>query len=377
MFRPKGNTDNSLYIELEVDRNATTEMIKKSHRRLALIHHPDKGGIPEKFQKIQAAYEILSDPTKKENYDKYGMEGISNESMEFNGSSVFDMFFKQNGHQQHSKKRKGNDVKFNVNVTLKDLYVGKLLKMAINRKVMVGLPITCNGCRGTGHIIQIHQFAPGMIQQIQRPCGNCQGKGSSCEMKQERKIVELNIQPGTQNTHVFQVSAAGDEAANTEPGDVIIQLVTEKHATFARSGNDLFIKKTISLLEALIGFTINVTHLDGRNIQITSNKSLDMPKTGKSILRCVKGEGMPLLHKQNVKGDLYIAFDIEFPANIVYNKSESEALRAILPPCLHVLDKHEGITHEIHEVPEEIIKKINSPMETQQNEHNGTQCAQS
>lgn len=154
------------YKELGVSKSATPDEIKKAYRRLALKEHPDKGGDPEKFKALTIAYEVLSDPKKRELYDQYGEEGL--EGGGDTGADPADLFAQLFGGGERGRgggrggPRKGEDIVHALSVTLEDLYRGKLSKLAITRDA------TCGGCGGTGG-------AGG--RSVEAECSDCNGRG--------------------------------------------------------------------------------------------------------------------------------------------------------------------------------------------------------
>jgi DnaJ family protein A protein 2 len=165
-----------LYETLEVEKNATPKEIKKSYFRLSKMHHPDKGGDEHRFKEINAAYEILSDPEKREKYDKYGLEAC-NDGHNYGGGEAEDLFsmFFGGGRGRRSGPKKSPSIQHPIKVSLEDLYNGKTVKLAINRKVVVGEAKSCETCKGQGMIMEVRQMGPGMITQVQRPCSKCGG----------------------------------------------------------------------------------------------------------------------------------------------------------------------------------------------------------
>ena len=149
--------------------------IKKAYRQLSLKHHPDRGGDEAKFKEINAAYEILSDPEKRQKYDKYGLDGVTDESPGHTHDDLFSMFFGGGGGGggQSRGPRKGENVNHPIKVSLEDLYNGKTVKLSINRQIIVGAPTTCRECDGEGIVVELRQIALGMVQQLQRRCAAC------------------------------------------------------------------------------------------------------------------------------------------------------------------------------------------------------------
>merc|ERR1712170_35978 len=254
----------------EVDKGADQKEIKKAYRRLSRVHHPDKGGDEHKFKEINAAYEILSDPDKREAYDKYGLEGVSDDGHPGNmhGEDLFSMFFGGGSRRGASGPRKGPSVNHPLKVSLEDLYNGKTVKLAVNRKVIVGESSECSSCNGQGMVMEMRQLGPGMIQQLQRPCDACRGQGYTAEMKNERKVLEVHIDKGMKDGEKVVFRNMADEHPKMEAGDINFIVQEKDHDLFKRKGADLLVMKEISLNQALCGFSWKVKHLDGRHILI-------------------------------------------------------------------------------------------------------------
>jgi DnaJ family protein A protein 2 len=252
-----------LYETLEIDKNADAKDIKKAYRKLSRTHHPDKGGDEHKFKEINAAYEILSDPDKKAAYDKYGLEGVDDGgAAAHGGEDLFSMFFGGGSRRGQggggNGPRKGPPVNHPLKVSLEDLYNGKTVKLAINRKVIVGQVKECQKCHGQGAVMEIRQLGPGMITQVQRHCDACQGQGNTAERKQERKILEVLIEKGMQHNQKIVFRNMADEIPNMEPGDINFIVQEKEHELFKRKGADLLVTKELSLKQALCGFTVRV-----------------------------------------------------------------------------------------------------------------------
>merc|ERR1719221_2294132 len=145
------------YTLLEVEKNANESEIKKAYRKLAVKHHPDKGGDPEKFKEITRAYEVLSDSDKRSKYDNYGEEGLDDGGGGGDPTDIFEAFFGGGGGGGRrggggKRRQKTKDVVQSVQCTLEQLYNGHTKKMAITRKVIdkkKGVQ-TCSKCDGRG-----------------------------------------------------------------------------------------------------------------------------------------------------------------------------------------------------------------------------------
>jgi DnaJ family protein A protein 2 len=348
--------------------------IKKAYRKLAVKHHPDKGGDEHLFKEINAAYEILSDPKKRELYDKYGLEGVEQDGgpAAAGGEDLFSMFF-GGGRGRSAGPRKGPSLNHPLKVSLEDLYNGKTVKLAINRKVIIGDTRECKECDGHGIVMEMRQIGPGMITQMQRPCSACGGQGHTAQTKNERKVVEVHIEKGAHNNQKITFKGMADETPGRETGDVNFVIQEKAHTLFKRKGADLLIMQDISLNQALTGFSVRFTnqkfifgneilnvdalpfqivshslifscfvqlrfkHLDGRDMimktkpgEVIQSETKD-PDTGRSMpyMMMVPKEGMPSKGNPFVKGNLYVAFHIDFPKKI--SADVVDKLRELLP----------------------------------------------
>mmetsp|Transcript_20697 Transcript_20697/g.26789 ORF Transcript_20697/g.26789 Transcript_20697/m.26789 type:complete len:413 (-) Transcript_20697:497-1735(-) len=328
----------ALYKQLGLEKKASQQEIKKAFRKLAIKAHPDKGGDPEEFKKIQAAYEVLSDPEKREKYDKYGLEGLEGGDMPEGGLDVFDLFFGGGRRRRGGNgRRKAEDTVYPLKVSLEDLYNGKTAKLAITRSVMKGEPKKCTTCKGQGMVIQMRQIGPGMVQQLQSRCPECTG-GYQVQMKKERQVLEVNVDKGASHNTKLRFSGMGNESPNSEPGDVVFVLQQKEHATFKRKGADLLLNKNISVVEALCGFKFVIKQLDGRNLLVQSKPGqIVRPEvtSGVPYVMCVDGEGMPKQGNPFDKGRLFVIFTIIFPPNYSLGEEEVALLKKALPPPIH------------------------------------------
>lgn len=248
-----------LYETLEIEKTATAKEIKKAYFRLSKLHHPDKGGDEHLFKEISAAYEILSDPEKRKQYDVSGLEGVDDDDgAAARGEDLFSMFFGGGGGRRApAGPRKGPSINHPIKVSLEDLYNGKTVKLAVNRKVIVGPVQQCTACRGQGAVLEVRQIGPGMLTQMQRPCADCGGQGHTATTKNERKVLEVHIAPGSPDQSKVSFPGAADEVPGMEQaGDVNFIIQEKEHALFKRKGADLLVTKDISLNQALCGFSV-------------------------------------------------------------------------------------------------------------------------
>tara|TARA_Y100000389_G_C17425158_1_gene499132 strand:- start:116 stop:1588 length:1473 start_codon:yes stop_codon:yes gene_type:complete len=268
-FPRNRNIDNNKYYELlGINKNATSNEIKKSFHKLAMKHHPDKGGDAKLFQEITQAHDVLSNPEKKEKYDQFGEEGINN-GISPEMSNIFDMM---NGGVKKYRQNKGKSVKKVINVSLEQIYSGSSVNLSIKKQVIDKSygKIKCRNCEGNGNITQTIRIGP-MIQEIQQACDQCKGKGVRYKKNSVSEKLVVDIPKGSPNNHTVIYYEKSDEIPNGTAGDLHVILKEINHPVFKRKGYDLYVEKTISLYEALCGYTIELKHLDGRKIIIKSD----------------------------------------------------------------------------------------------------------
>ena len=255
---------------------------------------------------------MLSDSEKKAKYDQYGLEGLEEGGGRGGGSGaddLFNMFF--GGGRRPSGPSRGEDVSHPVSVSLEDLYNGKTIKLAVTRQVLVGEPRMCTVCDGEGVVVQLRQIGLGMVQQIQRHCGTCDGEGYICKKKSDRKILEVLVEKGMKHNQKIVFKNMADEKPNMEAGHVNFIIQEKPHAVFKRKGADLLVTKTLSLKEALCGFSWKIKHLDGRQIVIQSRPGEVIKAEadgGRPFVKRVPNEGMPSHGNPFVKGNLYVFY---------------------------------------------------------------------
>ncbi|EOY33260.1 hypothetical protein SCA6_010624 [Theobroma cacao] len=410
--RAPKKSDNTRYYEiLGVSKNASQDDLKKAYKKTAFKNHPDKGGDPEKFKELAQAYEVLSDPEKREIYDQYGEDALK-DGMGATGAhdpfDIFSSFFGGSpfggGSSRGRRQRRGEDVIHNMKVSLEDLYLGTSKKLSLSRNILCskcngkgsksGASMQCPGCQGSGMKVSIRHLGPSMIQQMQHPCNECKGTGETINDKdrcpqcngekvvQEKKVLEVIVEKGMQHGQKITFPGEADEVPDTITGDIVFVLQQKEHPKFKRKGEDLFVEHTLSLTEALCGFQFVLTHLDGRQLLIKSNSGeIVKPDSFKAI----NDEGMPLYQRPFMKGKLYIHFTVDFPDSL--SPDQVQALEAILPPKptsqltdMELDECEETTLHDVN-IEEEMRRKQQAAQETLDEEemHGGAQrvqCAQ-
>ncbi|KAL6948693.1 Type I HSP40 co-chaperone [Hanseniaspora vineae] len=351
-----------LYDVLGIQVTATEVQIKKAYRVGALKYHPDKNKSEEaveKFKEMTHAYEILMDAEKREIYDQFGEEGLNGGGAGAGGfggfggfgggaEDIFSQFF--GGGAGGSRPRgptRGKDIVHELSVTLEDLYKGKTSKLSLNKKVLCkgcdgkgGKDVKkCSSCNGQGIKIVTRQMGP-MIQRFQQACEVCHGEGEIIEPKNkcktcngskvinEKKILQVNVEPGMKNGTRIVFKKEADQAPDTITGDVIFIVAEKSHATFKRDGDNLNYIAKIDLLTALAGGHFAVKHVSGEylNVGIIPGEVI-----APGMKKVIQGKGMPI-QKYGGFGNLVIEFDVEFPKDKFADEETLLKLEQILPP---------------------------------------------
>jgi DnaJ family protein A protein 2 len=346
--KPKKDIDNTTFYKiLGVEKTATKDEIRKAYRTLIRTKHPDKGGDKDEFQKIQLAYDTLSDENKRKVYDDYGEEGLK-EGMTEEPTSIFDIF---GGGGKKNVRRKTKSVLQAMEVSLEDIYVGKEKYLEIKRyricKKCKGngskdpnANTKCTSCNGRG-VKMVVQRMGNTILQSQQTCPECRGEGyvikkedrcTACfgqKVTQESKTLKILLDKGAPDGKRYTFEGESDEMPGYDPGDVIIEIRIKKHDKFERTGADLTMTTDISLLEALTGFQLLITHLDGRKVLISSKKG-EIVKPG--MMKTVKECGMPFYDHPTRFGNLYIKFNVKFPKSL--KEEQKSAIKQLFPIIL-------------------------------------------
>ena len=308
-----------LYEDLGVAKDAGPDEIKKAYRKLAREHHPDKGGDAEKFKKVQEAYEVLSDPEKRQNFDQFGTaDGPPQQG--FPGPFPPDMFASMfGGFQAPRGPRRRSDHGHVVTLPFIDAWRGTTRTMRVSlSKPCASCRAPCQPCGGRGQVHQ--QMGPFAMA---RPCGTCGGAGrtasgcSTCNFKKtifENLNFELRIPKGVETGTVITARGLGEQPHDSgeEAGDLHFRIVVKDDPVFMRQGADLVFHTKISFEESVLGKIINIPHPDG-------DLTVDTRKWGVIDPRedyVIPGKGFP------PTGRLRVSFDVKYPGPSVAWKLE-------------------------------------------------------
>jgi len=343
------------YEVLEVTRTVEFEEIKRSYRKLAVKHHPDKNpGDPDaegRFREIAEAYDILGDPEKRAAYDRYGhaafqggMGGGAGGGMHDpfdlfremfgasgGGGGIFDHFFGGGGGTQDGR---GSDLRYDLQITLEEAFTGCEKEIELRKLdtcatcdgsgAAKGAKVsTCTLCRGRGQVVasrgffQVAQPCPqcrGAGQTIDKPCRSCDGQGRA----EKTSRIKLNIPAGIDEGSRLRSSGGGEAGTRGGgTGDLYVVIHLREHAIFTRAESDLHCKIPISFVVAALGGEVEVPTLSG-----PIKMKVPAGTQGGSDFR-VKGQGMTRL-QSHAKGDLHVKLEVEVPTKL--NSEQREAL---------------------------------------------------
>jgi molecular chaperone DnaJ len=339
------------YDILGVNKSASKEEIKKAYRTTAFKHHPDKNPgnktAEEKFKEASEAYSILSDDKKKTNYDQFGhaaFEGTGGQG--FGGfdtssfSDIFEDFFGDfsdgsRGSSGRASARRGNDLRYDLNINLEDAYKGLERKIDYTTYKKCSdctgsgaeagsKPIKCDYCKGNGKIrssqgfFTVQQTCPqchGSGENISKKCKKCRGEGKT----QSDESVSVKIPRGVDDGTRIRLSGKGE--AGTKGGgngDLYLFISVQNHNLFKRSEENLFFELPITFTDAALGTTIEVPCINGSKVNV---KIPAGTQHGKQLR--LKDKGMPILRRSSF-GDLYIRIIPEVPISL--SKKQKELL---------------------------------------------------
>jgi len=324
-----------LYDVLGVGRDASADEIKKAYRRLARDLHPDVNPDPEtqeRFKEVTAAYEILSDPEKRQRYDA-GPDAFGGAGFGSFGD-IFEAFFGAGmggtSRGPRTRVRRGADSLVNLTLDLAEAAFGATKEISFDSAVVCEqctgagtapgtFPETCGTCQGRGEVSQVQRSFLGQVMTtrpcprcggvgtvITRPCPGCGGDGRV----EQRRTVTVKIPPGVEHGMRIRLSGEGEVGPGGGPqGDLYVQVVEREHDVFERDGDDLHCKVSLPMTAAALGTSLTLTTLDGE-------ETIDIkPGTQSGEVIRLRARGVP--HLRGVgRGDLHVHVEVRTPTHV-------------------------------------------------------------
>ncbi len=337
------------YETLSVERTATETELKTAFRKQAMQWHPDRNPgdnqAEHRFKELNEAYEVLKDPDKRAAYDRFGhaafehgngVGGAHGFGADFatTFSDIFDDLFGMNGRRgRGSGRERGSDLRYNMEISLQDAFVGKTAQIRIPTPVTCEAcsgngakpgtkPKTCAMCAGQGKVRHAQGFftlertcpnCHGRGQVIESPCTSCGGSG---RVTRERNL-SVNIPPGVEDGTRIRLAGEGEAGVRGgPPGDLYIFLSIAVHPFFQREGADLHCRVPISMVTAALGGEFEVPTIDGGQTQL---KVAEGTQSGRRFR--LHGKGMPVLRSRQ-SGDMYVQVVVETPQKLTKKQRE-------------------------------------------------------
>lgn len=339
-----------LYEILGVDRRASPDEIKRAYRRLARELHPDVNGSPEaeqRFKEVAGAYEILSDPGRRQQYDTFG-EGVGPAGSPFGDvQDIFDMFFGTGGfgatrrRGPRSRVERGEDVYVTVSLDFKEAAFGAHRDVDIealevcdrclgNGSEPGSAPVACRTCGGSGVVQEVRRSIFGQLMtsrecvvcrgtglEITDPCERCAGEG---RLRADRTI-PVDVPAGVADGMEVRVAEAGHAGrAGGHAGDLYLSLRVQPSPVFERRGQDVVAALDVSMVQAALGADVEIETLDG------AERVRVEPGTESGAIIRLKGRGIPNLNRRG-RGDLFLSVRVRVPSHL--KREERELLERL------------------------------------------------
>ena len=362
-------SNRDFYEILGIPKNASTDDIKSSFRKLARQYHPDVSKEPdaeERFKEINEAYGVLSDPQKRARYDQYGRAGLGEmggmpdyATMDFNDIfeeilGGFGFGFGGSGGRSSRRPHRGRDLQVRVDLTFEEAIFGVEKSIEVTRNETCGTchgsgaepgtsPQRCSTCGGRGEVRQVRQTIFGSMMQsgpcptcgghgevITTPCHTCRGQGQ--ERKNVKKVV--SIPAGVDNDTQIRLAGEGEPGTLGGPqGSLYLLLAVQPHKFFKRRENNILLNLDINVAQAVLGAEVEVPTVDGKD-------KLKIPAgTQAGKVFTLKARGVPYLRKSG-RGDQLVIVNVDIPSKLTKEQRQLfEQLSATLGTTVKPKDK--------------------------------------
>lgn len=350
---------NDLYAILGVDKTASDDEIKKAFRKKARELHPDVNKAPDaedRFKELNEAYDVLSDPNKRAQYDRFGTipgaaggSGSQYVDLEdlfgggFGMGDLFSSFFGGGVGGRAQMRKEGRDMGVGLRITLEEAASGVHKEIVYDRLAPCpdcdgsglsegGHEVTCPDCNGQGRVVTVQRTFLGDMQAastcsrcggsgkiIDNPCSECDGQGRV----PDRQRISVDIPAGIKDSQQLRLAHYGEAGIRgAEAGDLIVTCRIEPHEFFQREGDDLHCSAAISMVQATLGAEIDIDGIfEDEVIKVVIPEGCQY---GQKVR--VKNAGMPKFRSES-RGDLYVHVEVRIPTRI--SKAEREILKKL------------------------------------------------
>jgi molecular chaperone DnaJ len=348
-------TERDLYQVLGVERGASEAEIKRAFRKLAQQWHPDVNKDPEaeaRFKEASEAYQILSDPERRQRYDTFGRAGVDGGAggpgAGFEGfggfSDIFDAFFggaAGGGSARRGRPQPGADLRYDLRITFEEAVKGTEKEIEFR---VLGRCETCSGtgakpgteattcpqCDGRGEVRSVRQTMLGQMVNVsacprchgegkivETPCETCKGDGRT----ERKRSLRVTIPAGIDEGHQIRLTNEGEVGARGGPaGSLYVAVHVSPHPTLKRDGTELYYEARVSIAQAALGTRLTVPTVDGdEEVEIK-------PGTQPDTEIRLRGKGVPHLRRSGSRGDLHVLVDVVVPTKL--SKKQRESLEA-------------------------------------------------
>jgi molecular chaperone DnaJ len=351
-------TSRDYYEILGVGRGASDDEIKRSFRKLAQRWHPDVNTDPaadERFKEVNEAYQVLSDPRRRQQYDMFGRAGVGGTGAGAEGygpfggfqgfGDIFDAFFggaAAGGATRRARRPAGADLRYDIQLTFDEAVHGAEKEISFSSldtcetcdgsgAAQGSEPVTCPQCDGSGEIREVRNTLLGQMVNV-TPCGRCRGTGQIVESpcpscngdgrSERQRTLRVSIPAGIDDGHQIRLTGEGEAAPRGgTPGNLYVVTHVEEHPQLKRDGTELYLELALSMTQAALGAEVPIITPDGE--EMLDIKPGTQP--GTEIRR--RGKGVPHLRRAGARGDLHVLIDVAVPTRL--NERQRELLEEL------------------------------------------------